>query len=309
MNEHSKEPLKRSIPFARVICDGNELRYVTEVIQSGWLTTAGKCMEFEKCFAEKLGARFACAVNSATAALHLACEAVGIGRGDKVFVPTLTFTATAEVIRYLGADPVFLDIEYGTGLVTPEILENAITACPEAKALIVVHFGGQAADLNGIKELCKRNGLVLIEDAAHAFPARYDGRMVGAESRAACFSFYANKTITTGEGGMLVTDSEAIYKRAKIMRLHGIDRDIWDRFTAEKPQWEYDVVAPGTSTTCLMLRQRSDWRSWNGQKNSGTNGCAVSNSISRNWKTFSVLIFQSAMAHLQIMPGICSGLF
>jgi dTDP-4-amino-4,6-dideoxygalactose transaminase len=235
----------RNIPFSKVDCSGNELKYVKEVIESGWLTTAGKCVEFEKQFAAKVGGKYACAVNSATAALHLACEAIGIGPGDKVFVPTMTFTASAEVIRYMGADPVFLDVEFGTCLVTPAILEAAIQQHPDAKALMLVHFGGQAAQMEGILAICRKHGLKLIEDAAHAFPTRCGERMIGSFGDVTCFSFYANKTITTGEGGMLVTDDETIYKRAKVMRLHGINRDIWDRFTAKKANWEYDVVAPG----------------------------------------------------------------
>ncbi|MDD4736894.1 MAG: DegT/DnrJ/EryC1/StrS family aminotransferase, partial [Kiritimatiellae bacterium] len=135
----------RDIPFSKVDCSGNELKYIREVIESGWLTTAGKCSALEARFREKIGCKYACAVNSATAALHLACEAVGIGPGDKVFVPTMTFTASAEVVRYMGADPVFLDVEYGTCLITPEILNAAIQQYPDAKALMLVHFGGQAA--------------------------------------------------------------------------------------------------------------------------------------------------------------------
>lgn len=235
----------RRIPFCKVLCDGNEQSYVREVIESGWLTTAGKCFDFEKRFAEKVQAKYACAVNSATAALHLAAEALGIGPGDRVFVPTMTFTASAEVIRYLGADPIFLDVEYGTNLVTPEILEDAVKRHPGVKALVIVHFAGHAADLDDLLAVCRRHRLHLIEDAAHAFPTRSRGRMIGSLGDVACFSFYANKTITTGEGGMLVTNNEAIYQRAKIMRLHGINRDIWDRFTAKKASWEYDVVAPG----------------------------------------------------------------
>jgi len=234
-----------NIPFSKVDCSGNELKYVKEVIESGWLTTAGKCVEFEKQFVAKVGGKYACAVNSATAALHLACEAIGIGPGDKVFVPTMTFTASAEVIRYLGADPVFLDVEYGTCLVTPESFEAAAKQHPGAKALVLVHFGGQAADMDGILAVCRQHGIRLIEDAAHAFPTRFKDRMIGSFGDITCFSFYANKTITTGEGGMLVTEDEAVYKRVKTMRLHGINRDIWDRFTAKKANWEYDVVAPG----------------------------------------------------------------
>jgi dTDP-4-amino-4,6-dideoxygalactose transaminase len=237
--------MMQSIPFCKVICDGNEMKYVREAIESGWLTTAGKCFEFEKQFAEKVGGQYAVAVNSATAALHLACEAVGIGPGDKVFVPTMTFTASAEVIRYLGADPVFLDVEYGTCLLTPAILEDALRRHPDVKALVLVHFGGQAADMEAVLGLCRHRGLHVIEDAAHAFPARSGGRMIGSFKSISCFSFYANKTITTGEGGMLVTDDEAVFKRAKVMRLHGINRDVWDRFTSKKANWEYDVIAPG----------------------------------------------------------------
>jgi dTDP-4-amino-4,6-dideoxygalactose transaminase len=234
-----------NIPFCKVDCSGNELNYVKEVIESGWLTTAGKCVEFEKQFGHKVGGKYACAVNSATAALHLAAEALGIGPGDKVFVPTMTFTASAEVIRYLGADPVFLDVEYCSCLVTPDILEKAAQQHPDAKAFVLVHFGGQAADMDGILAVCRKYGIKLIEDAAHAFPTRHKGRMIGSFGDVTCFSFYANKTITTGEGGMLVTEDETIYKRVKTMRLHGINRDIWDRFTARKANWEYDVVAPG----------------------------------------------------------------
>jgi len=235
----------KHIPFAKVVCDGNELTYITEVLESGWLTTAAKCVELETKFVDKVGGTYACAVNSCTAALHLACEAAGIGTGDKVFVPTMTFTASAEIVRYLGADPVFLDVEYGSCLVTPEILKMAINRNPNVGALIMVHFGGQAAEMDSIMSLCREHGLKLIEDAAHAFPTRYHDRMIGSFGDATCFSFYANKTITAGEGGMLVTDNKELFARAKVMRLHGINRDIWYRFTAEKANWEYDVVAPG----------------------------------------------------------------
>ncbi len=240
-----------NIPFARVVCDGKELEYVKEVLASGWLTTASKTLEFERLFGEKVGGRFACAVNSCTAALHLGLEALGIGPGDRVLVPTMTFTATAEVIRYLGADPVFLDVEYGTCLLTPELLEKAVAEEPRAKAVAIVHFGGQAAAMlpadgrSGILDVCQRHGLKLVEDAAHAFPTRLGGRMVGSFGDVTCFSFYANKTITSGEGGMLVTNDQRVYERARVMRLHGINRDVWDRFTAAKAAWEYDVVAPG----------------------------------------------------------------
>jgi dTDP-4-amino-4,6-dideoxygalactose transaminase len=160
----------------------------------------------------------------------------------------MTFTSSAEVVRYLQADPVFLDVDYKTRILTPEILEKAILKNPDVKILIIVHFGGHPADMlgdNGILEICKRNGIRVVEDAAHAFPTRIGKQMIGSIGDVTCFSFYANKTITTGEGGMLTTNDEAIYRRVKVMRLHGINRDIWDRFTSDKPSWEYDVIAPG----------------------------------------------------------------
>jgi dTDP-4-amino-4,6-dideoxygalactose transaminase len=221
------------IPFAKVPLAGNEFKYINEVLESGWLTTSSKASQFEKLFADFVGAKFACAVNSCTAALHLAVEAIGIKKGDKVLVPSLTFTASAEVIRYMGADPIFIDVEY-TNL----------------KALILVHYGGQSPIMttpegDGIIDICNSNKISVIEDAAHAFPTRYNGRLIGTFGEITCFSFYANKTITTGEGGMLVTNNGDFNKRARIMRLHGINRDIWERFTAIKSSWEYDVVAPG----------------------------------------------------------------
>jgi dTDP-4-amino-4,6-dideoxygalactose transaminase len=239
----------KKIPFSRVECDGNELRYLSEVLASGWLTTGKVALEFERRFAEHVGARFACAVNSCTAALHLALEALGIGPGDQVLVPTWTFTATAEVVRYLGAEAVILDVDADTGLVTPAIVREALARHPQARALIVVHFAGQAAEMlggaGGILAICKDANVKVIEDAAHAFPAKAGDRMVGALSDATCFSFYANKTITTGEGGMLTTNDEEIHRRCCLMRLHGIDRTVWDRFTSARPAWEYDVIAPG----------------------------------------------------------------
>ena len=239
-----------NIPFSKVPLAGNESKYLAEVLESGWLTTSSKASAFEKQFADFIGAKYACAVNSCTSALHLAVEASGIRNGDKVLVPSLTFTASAEVIRYLRGDPVLTDVEYGTGLISPSILKNAISENPDVKALILVHYAGQAPLMttregDGIIDICHRNNITVIEDAAHAFPAKFENRFIGTFGDITCFSFYANKTITTGEGGMLVTDNEEVYKRVKIMRLHGINRDIWERFTSSGASWEYDVVAPG----------------------------------------------------------------
>lgn len=238
------------IPFSKVPLAGNELQYVTEVLKSGWLTTSSKAQQFEQNFADLIGARYACAVNSCTSALHLAIEALHLNKGDQVLVPSLTFTASAEILRYMGIDPVFMDVEYSTGLITPQILLNALRQNSKIKALILVHYGGQAAimhteDQNGIIDICKKSGIKVVEDAAHAFPTKFENKYVGSFGDITCFSFYANKTITTGEGGMLVTNDEQIYQRVKVMRLHGINRDIWTRFTDNKASWEYDVVAPG----------------------------------------------------------------
>lgn len=239
-----------NIAFAKVPLAGNENRYVNEVLESGWFTTSLKAKKFEKTFADFIGSKYACAVNSCTAALHLSVEAIGIRKGDKVLVPSMTFTASAEVLRYMGADPVFIDVEYGTSLISPAILKEAIKNNSELKALILVHYAGQSAIMTtpedeGILDICRKNNICVIEDAAHAFPTKFKDRFIGTFGDVTCFSFYANKTITTGEGGMLVTNFEAIYKRAKIMRLHGINRDIWERFTTNKSSWEYDIVAPG----------------------------------------------------------------
>lgn len=238
------------IPFSKVLCAGNELKYVQEVLDSGWLTTARRAREFEQLFAETVGAQYARAVASGTAALHLALEALGVKPGDQILVQTMTFTATAEVVRYMGADPVFLDVEYGTSLVSPKILEDGARKHPNAKVFIPVHYGGQAAPLileneRGLIDICSESGISIVEDAAHAFPSRCAGRMVGGIGDVTCFSFYANKTITTGEGGMLTTNDASVAERVKVMRLHGISRDIWDRYTSPSSSWEYDVIAPG----------------------------------------------------------------
>lgn len=239
-----------NIPFSKVPLAGNESRYINEVLESGWLTTSSKALRFEKQFAEYVGAKYACAVNSCTSALHLAVEAMGIKKGDKVLVPSLSFTATAEVLRYMDADPVFTDVEYDTRLISSSILKKALELNSDVKAIILVHYGGQTPILTtpegeGIIDICKKNHIHVIEDAAHAFPTKFENRFVGSFGDVTCFSFYANKTITTGEGGMLVTDNETIYNRTKVMRLHGINRDIWSRFTDNKSSWEYDVIAPG----------------------------------------------------------------
>ncbi|HJV96126.1 MAG TPA: DegT/DnrJ/EryC1/StrS family aminotransferase, partial [Albitalea sp.] len=184
------------------------------------------------------------AVNSATAGLHLALEALGIGPGDEVITTTHTFTATAEVVRYLGADVVLVDIDPATMCIDVAAVEAAIT--PRTKAVMPVHYAGLAADMQPLLALAKKHGLKVVEDAAHALPTTCGGRLVGTlESDATVFSFYANKTITTGEGGMVVTRNAELARRMKVMRLHGMSRDAFDRFTATVPSWHYEIVAPG----------------------------------------------------------------
>ncbi|BDD92206.1 LPS biosynthesis protein [Pandoraea sp. NE5] len=233
------------LPFAQPEIGEAEIAEVVDTLRSGWVTTGPKTKQFEADFAAFLGGGVeAIAVNSATAGLHLALEAVGVGPGDQVITTTHTFTATAEVIRYLGADPVFVDVDPNTLCIDIDGMERAIT--PATKAILPVHFGGRAADMQRIIAIAKHHNLRVVDDAAHALPATSNGELIGAmDTDATVFSFYANKTITTGEGGMVVTRHPEVAKRAKIMRLHGISRDAFDRFTSTAPSWYYEIVAPG----------------------------------------------------------------
>lgn len=234
------------LPYALPEIGDDEIAEVVDTLKSGWVTTGPKARRFEDDFRAFLGdERLHCiAVNSATAGLHLALEALGIGPGDEVITTTHTFTATAEVVRYLGADVKLVDIDPATLNIDPTAIEAAIT--PRTKALMPVHYGGLAVDMTAILALAQKHGLKVVEDAAHALPTTHAGQLVGTlGSDATVFSFYANKTMTTGEGGMLVTRDEALAARAKVMRLHGINRDAFDRFTAKVPSWYYEIVAPG----------------------------------------------------------------
>jgi dTDP-4-amino-4,6-dideoxygalactose transaminase len=233
------------LPFALPEIGEDEISEVVSALRSGWVTTGPKAKQFESDFADYLGGGLeAIAVNSATAGLHLGLEALGIGPGDEVITTTHTFTATAEVIRYLGADPVFVDVDAATLCIDVDLVAAAIT--PRTKAIVPVHFAGRSADMSRLLALAKQHGLKVMEDAAHALPTTCDGRLIGTlESDVTVFSFYANKTITTGEGGMLVTRNPELAKRARVMRLHGINRDAFDRFTAKAPSWYYEIVAPG----------------------------------------------------------------
>jgi dTDP-4-amino-4,6-dideoxygalactose transaminase len=234
------------LPFALPDIGEDEIAEVVDTLRSGWITTGPKAKRFEAEFGVFLGdpALQCLAVNSATAGLHLALEALGIGPGDEVITTTHTFTATAEVVRYLGADVKLVDIDPRTLCIDVDAVEAAIT--PRTKAVMPVHYAGLSADMHRLLALCKARGLKVVEDAAHALPTTCGAQLVGTlDSDATVFSFYANKTITTGEGGMVVTRDPALAQRMRTMRLHGMSRDAFDRFTAKVPSWYYEIVAPG----------------------------------------------------------------
>ena len=247
MPEDSIKPAaaKAFLPFALPDIGDEEIGAVVECLRSGWVTTGPKTREFEADFAAYLGGGLeTVSVNSATAGLHLALEALGIGPGDEVIVPTLTFTATAEVVRYLGAQPVFVDADPDTLNLDLAAVEAAIG--PHTRAIMPVHYAGLACDMDGIMRLARTYNLRVVEDAAHAFPTMYKGRLVGTlDSDITVFSFYANKTMTTGEGGMVVTRSAELAKRIRMMRIHGISQDAFACYTSHKPAWFYEVVAAG----------------------------------------------------------------
>ena len=233
------------LPFHLPLIEQDEIDEVVDCLQSGWLTTGPKVKVFEEEFRQAVGAKYALAVNSGTAALHLCVESAGVGSGDKVITTPFTFTATAEVIRYMGADPVFVDIDDDTLNIDPNAVVSAFENESNIKSIIPVHFAGQAADMDPIGSIADAHGCKVIEDAAHALPASYKGLAVGSISAMTVFSFYATKTLATGEGGMVTTDDPDIAERIRTMRLHGISRDVFDRSASDKPSWQYEVVAPG----------------------------------------------------------------
>ncbi len=242
------------IPFHRPDIGEAEIAEVVDSLRSGWLTTGPKVKRFEEDFSEYIGKDHAVALNSCTAGLHLALEALGIQEGDGVLVPTMTFAATAEVVRYLGAIPVFVDCQKEDLNLDASTLEARLVSAEEqgipVKAVIPVHFAGQMVDMAAVSEVAGQHNLKIVEDAAHCCPAHFradesaEWEPVARRSDVAAFSFYANKTITTGEGGMALTDDEGLADRMRIMGLHGMSRDAWKRYTA-KGTAHYDIVAPG----------------------------------------------------------------
>lgn len=233
------------LPFALPDIGEPEIEEVCDSLRSGWLTTGPKAKIFEAEFASFVSAKHALAVNSATSGLHLALEAIGIGPGDKVLTTVNTFTASAEVIRYLGADPVFVDIDERTLNMDIDQVRIALSENSGVKAIMPVHMAGQACDMDALSELAREHRLRVVEDAAHALPTTYRGKIIGSISDVTVFSFYVTKTLATGEGGMVVTDDDEISSRISTMRLHGISRDVFDRYQSNKPSWYYEVIAPG----------------------------------------------------------------
>lgn len=256
------------LPFHLPCIGTEEIRAVVEVLKTGWITTGPKVVEFESAFAEFLDVRHAIAVSSCTAALHLALEAIGLKQNEEVLLPTLTFTATAEAVIYCRAKPILVDCEPSYFNIDPAAIEQKVTS--QTRAVIPVHFAGHACEMEKIHELAAKNELVVIEDAAHAFPAKYHDQYIGALSSMTAFSFYATKTITTGEGGMLTTDDNALAARIRSMRLHGMNADAWKRYDASG-SWRYDITDAGYKynltdlqaalgltqlAKCIVMRQR-----------------------------------------------------
>ncbi|MCP4122001.1 MAG: DegT/DnrJ/EryC1/StrS family aminotransferase [Bacteroidetes bacterium] len=230
------------IPLSDINFTSAESKAILEIIESGWLTMGAVTQQFEQEFATYTGAKHAVAVTNATAALHLSCLVAGIGQGDEVILPSLTFVATANAVRYTGATPIFADIESEESLnISPESIEKNISK--RTRAIIVVHYGGYACDMPAIMDIANRYNLVVIEDAAHAIGSSLEKRMLGTWGQTGCFSFFSNKNMTTGEGGMIVTNDGALAEHLRRLRSHGMTSVTWDRHKGHA--WSYDVVDLG----------------------------------------------------------------
>jgi dTDP-4-amino-4,6-dideoxygalactose transaminase len=219
-----------------------EIHEVVETLHSGWLSTGPRCKEFEQLFCEYIGCKHAIALNSCTAGLELALEVLGIGPGDEVITTPLTFCATANVIVHRGARPVFVDVDRETGNIDPDQAARAIS--DKTAAILPVHLYGRPCEMDDLMTIAREHGLYVIEDAAHATEAWYRGRKIGTIGDITVYSFYATKNLVTGEGGMLVTNSERVAEEVRVKHLHGLSRDAWKRYSEEGFQ-PYDVVAAG----------------------------------------------------------------
>lgn len=240
--EGGKPVREKMLPFGAPALGDEEINEVVDTLRSGWISTGPKTKRFEDEFAAYVGAKYAIALNSCTAGLHLSLVVNHIGPGDEVIVPALTFGATANVVEHVGARPVFVDVEPQTCNIDPARTAAAITS--RTRAIIPVHYGGLPCDLDKIHELARGRNLVVIEDAAHAVGARYNGKMLGTISPLTNFSFYANKNLTTAEGGMITTEEPALEETLRVYHLHGLSRDAWKRYHVKKFM-PSEIVVPG----------------------------------------------------------------
>ena len=236
---------EKFLPFALPCIAEEEINEVVDTLRSGWLTSGPKTKLFEENFAKFIGIPHALAVNSCTAGLHLALKVIDIQPGDKIITTPYTFTATAEVIRYLRAEPLFVDIDQNTFNIDVQQIAEILRTTTGVKAILPVHFAGQASDMDTILELAKQYSLKVVEDAAHALPTYYKGRLVGNLGDITVYSFYVTKTLATGEGGMIVTANPEYARQIQTLRLHGISKDVFNRDASNLPAWHYDVIAPG----------------------------------------------------------------
>jgi dTDP-4-amino-4,6-dideoxygalactose transaminase len=230
------------LPYALPLIEEDDIAEVVDTLKSGWLAKGPKTMEFEKQFAEYVGAKYAVALNSCTAALHLSLVAAGIGEGDEVLTTPMTFASSANVVIHTGAKPVFVDIDPVTMNLNPKKIREKITS--RTKAIIPVHIAGHPCEMDEIMEIAREHNLFVLEDAAHAVYTQYKGKMIGTIGNTTAFSFYATKNLVTGEGGMVTTNDEALYNKIRIMSTHGMSRNAWNRY-AEAGSWYYEILSPG----------------------------------------------------------------
>jgi dTDP-4-amino-4,6-dideoxygalactose transaminase len=235
-------PENEFLPYHRALIAQEDIDAIVQVLQGGWLTAGPRVREFETAFARYTGANHAVALGSCTAALHLSLAAIGLREGDEVILPTMTFAASGEVILYFNARPVLVDCEQDSFQIDPKEIEKKITS--RTRAILPVHFAGAPCDMDSILEIARKHGLKVIEDAAHALPTYYHGKMVGSIGDITCFSFYATKTITTGEGGMITTENPEYAEKIRMLSLHGISKDAWKRYSAQG-SWRYDILEVG----------------------------------------------------------------
>ena len=230
------------LPYALPLIEEDDIAGVVEALRSGWIAKGPKTMEFEKQFAEYVGAKYAVALNSCTAALHLCLVAAGIGEGDEVLTTPMTFAASANVVIHTGAKPVFVDIDPVTMNIDPKKIREKIT--PRTKAIIPVHIAGHPCEMDEIMAIAREYNLFVLEDGAHAVYTQYKGKTIGSIGDATAFSFYATKNLVTGEGGMITTNNEDLYNKIRVMSTHGMSRNAWNRYT-EVGSWYYEILVPG----------------------------------------------------------------